>query len=344
MNIAVCGFYGKHNIGDDIMQSEIHDFFRSQGHQPRFYGDKKGSLNGIEILNWDVVNPLDDEVICIGGGGIVTPSYYMLTPTMISHIVAQGKKVLFFNVNLTQESVPILKAMVPVQCFWVVRDKYSIDLLESHGHIGVLAADIAFNHFAKYPKADSHRRVISVCCNDYVFHSFFGTDVNKKQHAERAYYVLRDFLRWMMDFNWDVQFIPAQVDRKVNDVLTNGVLYGMLGNSGTWHTTEDGILEALSKSNLIISTRYHVSLFALAARIPLIDITHHSKNKNLLEETGLSGISEPYYDISLRGLKDKAEWLKHHYDQYNAACAKINEFSRDSWGVMPEIIRKFLYA
>jgi hypothetical protein len=44
----------------------------------------------------------------------------------------------------------------------------------------------------------------------------------------------------------------------------------------------------ISNSDLVLSMRYHPTLISLTSGVPLVDITHHGKNKNFLKTFGVA--------------------------------------------------------
>jgi polysaccharide pyruvyl transferase WcaK-like protein len=63
----------------------------------------------------------------------------------------------------------------------------------------------------------------------------------------------------------------------------------------------------IAASDLVISMRFHASTCALASGTPLIDVTHHAKNRQLLADTGMQQIEVPYEEISQKLLVQSAQ-------------------------------------
>ena len=66
----------------------------------------------------------------------------------------------------------------------------------------------------------------------------------------------------------------------------------------SWHEH----VQAIASSDLVLSMRYHTTLLSYIAGTPLIDITHHDKNKYFLIENDLTQHSHDYYSISVESL------------------------------------------
>ncbi len=69
----------------------------------------------------------------------------------------------------------------------------------------------------------------------------------------------------------------------------------------TWQATPlswNKILERIAQSHLVMSMRFHSTTAAIACGAPVIDITHHDKNRRLLEELDLQAISADYWQLT----------------------------------------------
>lgn len=143
---------------------------------------------------------------------------------------------------------------------------------------------------------DLYERRIAVVVNAHLI-SGFGDKLS------------RDFLRFQL-FSQDLGmvvdetmasflFVPFGVSYPWDDRVSNG----WVGSHCKWFKKNGEIfdklcvqdtLDLISGSDLVLSTRYHSSVFSLTSLVPFIDIWHHDKNGNylksidLLEECGIS--------------------------------------------------------
>lgn len=284
IDISLVGFYRKNNFGDDKLEEYITKFFDTLGF----------SSVTQEENDWNLA-----DIVVIGGGGLITPYFWIFKN--IDRLILLRKKILIFNVNLTREADPIVKKLKELNALWIVRDYYSVEYLKSNNIVNnvYFAPDICFSEFEDGKDINDREKIISVCCNYYIFKNIFSDRVEDQLNAQRAYHAIKNFLFWMSSFDWKIQLIPAQIAETIDDRVTNSYLHGLLSceSINILNGDNDKILKHLSDSSFIISSRYHFSIFALSNNIPLIDITHHSKNANLLKDIGLQNLSNNYYTL-----------------------------------------------
>jgi polysaccharide pyruvyl transferase WcaK-like protein len=274
VNGSLIGFYGKRNFGDDQMEIAIKQFFRKL------------------CINLITSQTANEQLVVIGGGGIITNKF----PIFQDISKLKDKKVIIFNVNLTTEADLIIDKLKDIDIFWVVRDYWSINYLKNKDIANVMfAPDICLYSFPQ--KKVEKRKIVSVVCNYYIFKNIFSENVRERIFAERAYEELSRFLKWLTTFGWSIQLIPAQTSSIIDDRITNAYLQGLLGGKAKIIYDNNYIINDLRKSELVISTRFHFTIYALANQLPFIDLTFHSKNSNLHHDIGLTHHALNYYDF-----------------------------------------------
>jgi polysaccharide pyruvyl transferase WcaK-like protein len=275
IDISLIGWTGKNNFGDDQLKLAITSFFQKLGCNVKDQG----------ILQ---------EVVVVGGGNIISHKFPLFKPENINKL--KNEKVILFNVGLNNESGVLLAQLKKLNTLWVVRDFWSVEYLKSKGFNNVLwAPDICLYTF----KQDNveRQRIVSVVCNYYIFKNIFSNSVKEKLFAERAYNQLANFLIWLKTFKWEIQLVPAHTAQEIDDRVTNAYLQGLLGGGAKMLYDNQYILNDLKRSSMIISTRYHTTIYALANQLPFIDLTFHSKNSNLHHDIGLTHHALNYYDF-----------------------------------------------
>jgi len=332
--IGLFGFYGKNNFGDEIMQKELCNIIHIENKMH------------YQINPYVHIPKLDAFVV--GGGGIITPHF----PLFLHEEFFQTKKpVLFLNVNLTNECVHTgllnkIYTHLP-ESFWVVRDVESLQLLEKTGFKNIrFAPDIAFLYFNRinYKGLCPSKRTINVSCNYYAFHKFFSSHIREHQQVYRVYDELCTYIKWLSDFNWETRITPIQISSDVDDNITNGVLKGFLNHRKISYTpSNNDIIYNLNICSGIISTRYHTTIYALANKLPLVDITHHSKNNNLLKDNYIEECSVNFYNITQEKLI-QALYYSEHSTQYKNACRNISDEAIREWKIIISEIHNILLS
>lgn len=313
MKASVCGFYGYKNYGDSLMRTRIQEFLLNHGVDPVFFSDRASD----EALDYKQVDLLESEIVILGGGGIITEGFWFFKQGLFEKLTNQ--KFILLNVGLTQESVPVLEKIKDRVDLIVVRDKFSLRLAREHCPKVIYVPDITYLESSQSEKKNN----IAVCLNYYIFGQFFSQNRRDAIFAEKGIIELSYFLDWVIKEGYSVSFVPCQTDNLVNDNTVNSILHGFL-KKGVMIYDNSQIENVISSSSLLVSSRYHSSLFALKSKIPFIDITHHSKNLNFLNDVGLQEFSVTYWKLELEALKEKFRKVM-KFD-------KLNEFS-DQYGV-----------
>jgi polysaccharide pyruvyl transferase WcaK-like protein len=341
-NVSLCGFYGFNNYGDTLMLDCLSSFLRSSGLSVSVFSDRKSD----ESFCYKKVGPNKSDIIALGGGGIITQNFWYIKEGLYKYL-RDDQKLILLNVNLTSESVPVLALLKDKISLAVVRDRFSYDLalkfLMDESKV-ILASDISYIYNVKKINegytdslSDKKEKKVSVCLNSYIFKDYFSNDSRQRIYAEKAIIEISEFLKWMKTFNHKVQLVPSQVDTEVNDNTIHGILNGYIGGANKWIYTNEHIEHNLKNSSLIISARYHTTLFAIKNSIPFIDITHHSKNSNLLKDLGLQEFSINYWKIGLEELKKKA-FEAQNSDLISEISSSYGVSSREDWSKVLEKI------
>ena len=189
--------------------------------------------------------------------------------------------------------------------------------------------------------SNKKEKKISVCLNSYIFKDYFSNDSRQRIYAEKSLIEISEFLKWMKKFDYKVQLVPSQVDKEINDNTIHGVLNGYMGGANNWIYTNEHMEQNLKNSSLIVSARYHTTLFAIKNSIPFIDITHHSKNSNLLKDLGLEEFSINYWKIGLEELKKKA-FEAQNSDLISEISSSYGVSSREGWNKVLEKIHTLI--
>lgn len=333
MKASICGFYGYQNYGDSLMLRQLKDFFLKKNVLPSVFSDR----TSLESQDYRSNNLFESDIIALGGGGIITPNFWFFKQGLDKRIEKQS--LILLNVGLTTEAIPVFESLGDRIDLLVVRDKFSEELaLKYYPDRVVYAPDISYlDYKGQSPKL----KVVSVCLNYYIFKNFFSQNRREKIFAEKAIIELASFLDWLNQLGYKINLIACQTDNEVNDNTVNAVLNGFLTTKATWMFDNSNIEDVINSSELLISSRYHTSLFALKAGIPFIDITHHSKNLNFLKDVGLTDFSINYWQLELNALKEKykkvtnCELLTNISKQYGVYC-------NEGWNQADSAVSKLL--
>jgi polysaccharide pyruvyl transferase WcaK-like protein len=339
-NLALCGFYGYKNYGDSLMRSAIIDFFKNINISAAVFSDKESE----EALNFKKENIFEKilpsfEYIALGGGGIISPNFWFFKNNFHKQVNDQ-QRLCLFNVNLTVEAQPILAEIGPKIALAVVRDSYSLEYAKQFipKDNVMYAPDISLTLESNFVESEPLKQVV-VCLNYYIFKNFFSQNHRERLFAEKAMVEIASFLDYLSSQGYQIVLAPCQTDSDVNDNVIHGVLKGFIKSHDVrWEYSSSKLESLINESSLVISSRYHSSLFALKQQTKFIDITHHSKNANFLKELGLQDFSINYWEVELNKLKNTFEKVKKN-ETLMKVSSEYGVSSRKKWG---EVKDRFL--
>lgn len=286
-SIALCGFYGKNNYGDDLMAACLSQRLSIDGTKVSIYSDvfRDNVLNGMKDHSFLTAN-----TIVIGGGNIIGPGFWAFKDNMIKLLPKDGR-VVFLNVGLTQDYInetEFAQSLKDLNARWWVRDIESQNILFNLGINSSFLPDISLTLNERL-QTEKNEKTIGVLLNAYPMNNLFNNDnVYMHQRAHQFARVLAHHLDWMSSFGWKIQFLPCHVSTPIDDRLIAAVVFGYMQNkkSATWHTEHmswKNLSEAISKCELVFSMRYHASTTAVASKTRFVDLVHHDKNKQFVK-------------------------------------------------------------
>lgn len=274
--MRVLGFYGHHNCGDESYKLSF----------PLLFPDAK--------FNFSDTN--NEDACILGGGNVISP--YFLEQLNIA------KKKIILSVSFVDtDPVESLRNIDQI----CVRDYHSLRILEKAGIKASYFPDFAF---ALTPNPDNGKQLISKLYDGrdlydkvvvIVINGHLAMDENwlARDHFNFEK-VIYDLTRTIDNTKASFLFVPFSILSPADDRVTNGWLSS---RCKFWQKNvvvynelpPQQILDIISASNAVISTRLHASIFACVAGIPFLDITHHDKNLHFLETIYRQDWSIPYW-------------------------------------------------
>lgn len=260
---------------------------------------------------------LDQDVVAIGGGGVISPSFWALEDRFLERLIERKTPVAFVNVNVTENLLrcpSLVGQLVRLNARWWVRDQHSQDNLARAGITSTLVPDISFRPGIVPSRVIAKgRKRLLVFANAYLLNQLFQhQDTHRYLRAHAAAFTLAHFLDWMAHFQWEIHLMPAQTGGEFDDRIVGGMIYGLMQrkDAARWHSDTPAwntLIHEISHADLVLSMRYHASTTAIAAGTPLIDVTHHVKNRQLLIELGLENVAVAYDSLSQQALVAAAQ-------------------------------------
>lgn len=295
MNILVFGWYNYGNCGDESYKLSFPQLFPQ--HTFKFVN----KISQFEVANCDL--------IILGGGNVLKPSFFRelekIPPDKDIYAVSVGAEQFY------EGEYDRFKHLY-------VRDQFTYDMLE--GYPRTLIPDFGFalkgdpvrgknwiKELFAAERLDLHDKVVVVTLSAYLLSG--GNDGLAREALH--------FMDFSYKFSHLVDEIPATfiflpfhsrmpVDDRVSNswVASKCKWWKKVYNEWRRLSVSD-TLDVIAAADLVISTRLHCSLFAYSCGTPLIDITHHSKNKNFLKLINREQDSLFYWSLSREILQKK---------------------------------------
>jgi polysaccharide pyruvyl transferase WcaK-like protein len=292
----VCGYYGKKNIGDELMlQSIINNLSEKYriivaSYDPVF----TQIVHNIEAVPhhhqyFDRVLQ-QSQLVIIGGGTLIHDQgleknrnieYYT---NIINRAKTEGKRVVILGVGvdkiILEKNIKLIKENFPKCEKIYLRDQASAQNLRDigidHKLIEVIPDLIFGNEYKKSPKVTSDRTVIGINLCPSVINS--GIDVKEKvdkiltpfikDNAEKFSFV---FIPGLADDLQLYQYLSEQTGTKILLMPFNENYFGSYEN-------------IFEKIDVLIASRFHLLLLGLIHEIKVYSVSYAEKTENLRRE------------------------------------------------------------
>ncbi len=273
--VAISGYYGFKNFGDELILSILTDRLKSQNADvtvfsvdPEFTAQSYGVKAVRTFKPVDVIKTLAATDVLISGGGslfqdatsVKSVIYYAFVLGLAQLL---GKKTIIFAQGVGPLYNPLSRFLVKTlfrKCDYLsVRDEKSLNLLQSWGLKAELVPDPAYS--LTIPPCEKEN-VLGVQLRE-----FSGMDENFLQNLARAVDVNPKVFSLQKSFDFEVCQNFAE--------LTGGEL------------VEDNLIEELSRVEVLVSMRFHALIVALKAGVKCAVINYDPKVQTLAETYGL---------------------------------------------------------
>ncbi len=275
-SVAISGYYGYHNLGDQLILKHLLTGF--QKHFPGIklnvfvktpYNEKKTAFKKINFINrynpWAIFkNLLTSRILIMGGGSIIQDitGFFTIYYYILLMIVAKclDCKVVIFNQGIGPVKNPVnrylVKLVFSLTDLIIVRDNRSKKLLNAllPDKEIILGADLIFFHQLSR-KNKANRNICSFSVRKWKSH-------NIKKFVKQAAAVL-DKRGWKC---FNIVFQPGS-DEIINCKFLKNIY---------WNKPDD-ITRYLKKSDFLVGMRLHSLMLGAKLNIPMLGIVYDPK-------------------------------------------------------------------
>lgn len=275
MLLLVYGWYGRHNLGDQLMSRALRALFEPRGCELRFVD----RLRGRDVSDCDGV---------VFGGGSILFDAPDVDPVALSALLARARPVFYLGIGAETGVHPTHRALLSVSKAVVVRSPESLEVLPS----AQLATDLVYSLpvTEALPEAGSgllvvpNVEVVPMHSSPHWAHVGWerfkdelaqALDVLIEEHGIRPSFLLM-CRNDRMDDAWPAAEVVARMANRRTDFETIRVADDDL----------DGALKAIGRHACVVTQRYHGIVLAQLAGVPHVSVAHHDKLKQAWPELG----------------------------------------------------------
>ena len=293
MKIAIFGWYGHHNAGDERIKFCLHSFLMSQGgiSEVNFYDLHEEAING-------ATNKFDNyDLLIIGGGGLILSRHNY-------HDFILGIKTKLVTIGISVETLlkgnprKFAQALIQKSQHFFVRDNKSAAMLNAlHANSVKVSSDLTF--LVPYESIDrSNNGTIGINLlpkpQDFNY-ATLSSPYLSFMLGQLGRIGLSNVLR-VVSFKDMVEHLTKQytllpIPLYCANQNPNGPIYQKNDvNFLTMYFNEvqDTYSHSLiDKCQVFLSMRLHGAIFAVQKGIPVISFEYLPKNKNFMREVGL---------------------------------------------------------
>lgn len=295
MKIAVLGWYGHNNAGDERIKLCLEQFLLEQDSVKcvDFYDLHDHGIKG-KTSRFDHY-----DLVIIGGGGIILSqcNYHDFINNIKTKIITLGISV--EHPKLTGNAKKFAIALLNKSLVVIVRDRGSLDKLSPYDHDKKvkISSDLTFlKPYERINFIKEHKIAINLLPKpiDIKYHTLSNTAVSfflRQLHRFGFDNIIRivDFKGLIQNLKREFSLVPvplycASQEANVSWYQKNDIEFLKLYFREVPSYFSDKIIDECS---LFLSMRLHGAIFAVQKGVPVISFSYLPKNRNFMKEVGL---------------------------------------------------------
>lgn len=297
--VAMFGFYGYGNFGDDLAAVIFCRHLEQLGVIVRVHGLCQPYA---QAFNLNVVHTVEDllegaHMVLLGGGGALVshrrPSW--LHTGMLSKLPEMGRTSEQIVAGAKARGIPVYglslggdgrlsgplvpthkRRFVEAAKLITVRNRTDVAMLESHGHKAIYYPDIIWQTGTVFPAVPEHHRRLRVGVNLYLS-NLIGVNIM---------YALA--LRSIVRRRRDIDFVFIETANTVKNKFGAISLRGTANLHAHIFNNPLDDLALISSLDLVISSRLHLGIAAMSYGVPFLSIGGEGKTRTMMKELGFA--------------------------------------------------------
>lgn len=304
--VLVYGWYSKENCGDESYKISFGNLFADH------------SLTFTEKIDDELIQSHDAFIL---GGGNILDSHHLKT---VQKHKAYLSKIPCIAFSVGQTDDKIQESQLSIFQSIYIRDLDAFSRLQKMHPNVHYCPDAAFAMEpnptrgsaiwnAYFEDKDLYEKKVAVIANSHLISG--STDVLSRDALRFQMFSL-DLATIIDNTNASFLFVPFGCSMPWDDRVANGWIASQCKWFRKTATIYDKFsvqanLDVIAAADVVISLRYHSTVFSVIAGVPFVDVYHHDKNHSFLKTLGLESWGVSFWDFSREKTK---EILDSHLD------------------------------
>lgn len=369
--IACFGYYGKRNIGDDLILAELLDHIHGLAEESKVtvFSDNDDILRlipnemDVEIKRRSIKNLLREAMradlfICGPGGLFPNRETIMLAVWNLIALILwmRGRKLLFLGVGIGQENLGsslcrfLLRSMIRHSAGFSTRQE-GLDIAlgdEFQGSDFIVAADVILSLKPNVSLASKSNKVVGVALAN-----IFLDEGEKEKFASE--FAMRLDTLCEEGFELRLFSFTEGKDDELNSLVVNHMKHAEKTTRLSFPNNPYEIINELNKAQLVIAMRFHALVISSLLRIPCSIISYSEKLDDLAKRLAVADYlirfcpnkdqyfgeyipfdAERFNHILRATIKDQSQ-IEKKYD-INLPC--LVESSMRNWELLTSVVKR----
>jgi len=346
--VLVLGFYHRHNLGDNVFQYVLENFFKKQW---------KNLIYDFICIDDLVEIPQDTSCVIVGGGDLVNDYFFHKLKPYLNNKTCPWYAI---SIGIPYPDL-IHRGYLDSFDYIIHRNQEDKLILEKrYPDITSWFPDMAFlltNNERSY--FNSKKKKIGIFLSRHIYNDknpeiYKNIVLNLSKFFSNISTIRNCFGRPI----YELYLIPFCTDGKISndDTLINQDVYNKLKHLDNVHLFEskinmNDIIPIFNSFHMTICSRFHSHIFSLISKVPILSIYTTRKVQNFLDELGVTEFSykmktdEQEFPVELDDevLLEKFNSIENNYNNYLIKINNLHELYRNKISEFKTVLNNLLF-